>query len=240
MTASTDAGVGPAFVWMYVFTLSKFVELFDTAFMIVRRKPVSFLHWYHHTSVLAYTWFAVVVGFCPGWYFATINSGVHTIMYFYYYRSACGVRLTYDRLITTCQLAQMVLGVCITGWWAVMHYLLQDGAQRCPCEEAGSAMASALFMYGSYFLLFPQLLPAAVSGRSEGSTEAGVREGGMSGTTGRGRRDWATATSHAVRFEWRDIVLQDCTPACVRCRETIRYCRRVTVCDGVKGAERRM
>ena len=145
---------GPAFVWMYVFTLSKYIELFDTAFMIVRRKPVSFLHWYHHTSVLAYTWFAVVVGFCPGWYFATINSGVHTIMYFYYYRSACGVRLTYDRLITTCQLTQMVLGVCITGWWAVMHYLPQDGAERCPCEQAGSAMASALFMYGSYFLLF--------------------------------------------------------------------------------------
>ena len=48
---------GPAFVWMYVFTLSKYVELFDTAFMIVRRKPVSFLHWYHHTSVLAYTWY---------------------------------------------------------------------------------------------------------------------------------------------------------------------------------------
>ena len=81
---------GPAFVWMYVFTLSKYVELFDTAFMVLRRKPVSFLHWYHHTSVLAYTWFAVVVGFCPGWYFATINSAVHTIMYFYYYRSACG------------------------------------------------------------------------------------------------------------------------------------------------------
>ena len=145
---------GPAFVWMYVFTLSKFVELFDTAFMIVRRRPVSFLHWYHHTSVLAYTWFAVVVGFCPGWYFATINSAVHTIMYFYYYRSACGVRLTYDRLITTCQLAQMVLGVLITGWWAVEHYLLAGGAERCPCEQAGRAMASALFMYGSYFLLF--------------------------------------------------------------------------------------
>ena len=145
---------GPAFVWMYVFTISKYVELFDTAFMVVRRKPVSFLHWYHHTSVLAYTWFAVVVGFCPGWYFATINSAVHTIMYFYYYRSACGVRLTYDRLVTTCQLTQMVLGVLITTAWAVMHYLVEDGEQRCPCEMAGGAMASALFMYGSYFLLF--------------------------------------------------------------------------------------
>ena len=96
----------------------------------------------------------MVVGFCPGWYFATINSGVHTIMYFYYYRSACGVRLTYDRLVTTCQLTQMVLGVLITAAWAVMHYAVEGGEERCPCEMAGSAMASALFMYGSYFLLF--------------------------------------------------------------------------------------
>ena len=145
---------GPAFMWMYVFTLSKYVELFDTAFMVLRRRPVSFLHWYHHTSVLAYTWFAVVVGFCPGWYFATINSGVHTIMYFYYYRSACGVRLSYDRLITSCQLGQMVCGVLITTAWAALHYLVPGGEERCPCEQAGSAMASALFMYGSYFLLF--------------------------------------------------------------------------------------
>jgi len=145
---------GPAFVWMYIFTLSKYIELFDTAFMVIRRKPVSFLHWYHHTSVLAYTWFAVVVGFCPGWYFATINSAVHTIMYFYYYRSACGVRLSYDRLITTLQLSQMILGVCITAIWAFVHYVLENGKNRCPCDHADYAMLSAFFMYGSYFLLF--------------------------------------------------------------------------------------
>lgn len=145
---------GPAFVWMYVFTLSKFVELFDTFFLVIRGKPVSFLHWYHHTSVLAYTWFAVVVGFCPGWFFATINSGVHTIMYFYYYRSACGVRLTYDRLITTCQIAQMVIGVAVTCTWAIIHYVMKNGSEICPCDHSASAMASALFMYGSYFMLF--------------------------------------------------------------------------------------
>jgi len=145
---------GPAFVWMYIFTLSKFVELIDTAFMIIRKKPVSFLHWYHHTSVLAYTWFAVVVGFCPGWFFATINSAVHTSMYFYYYRSACGVRLTYDRLITTMQLTQMILGVIITSLWAIIHYCFPNGENRCPCSYSTSAMISALFMYGSYFCLF--------------------------------------------------------------------------------------
>jgi hypothetical protein len=144
---------GPSFLWMWVFTMSKYIELFDTAFMVIRRRPVSLLHWYHHMSVLAYTWFAVVVGFTPGWYFATINSGVHTIMYFYYYRSACGVRLTYDRLITTLQLTQMVVGVAVTGFWAYFHYSA-NGATACPCAHGDVAMASAIVIYGSYFLLF--------------------------------------------------------------------------------------
>jgi elongation of very long chain fatty acids protein 6 len=145
---------GPPFFWMYLFTLSKYIELFDTAFMVLRRKPVSFLHWYHHTSVLAYTWFAVVVGFCPGWYFATINSGVHTIMYFYFYRAACGVRLTYDKLVTTLQLSQMVLGVAITAVWAILHYGVKGGEKDCPCEKAEYAMLAAFIIYGSYFALF--------------------------------------------------------------------------------------
>lgn len=145
---------GAPMLWMYVFAYSKYLELIDTAFLIIRRKEVSFLHWYHHFTVLAYTWFAVVVGFCPGWYFSSVNSAVHTIMYFYYYRSACGVRLTYDKVITTMQLAQMVFGVLVTSTWAVLHYVVKDGHITCPCEHAGSAMLLALAIYGSYFGLF--------------------------------------------------------------------------------------
>jgi hypothetical protein len=145
---------GPAWFWMYLFAMSKYAELFDTAFLVLRRKPVSFLHWYHHTSVLAYTWFAVVVGFCPGWMFAIINSGVHTIMYWYYARAASGVRLTYDKLVTTIQLSQMVIGFAVTSTWAILHYVSDNGVTECPCNHAEWAMLSALLIYGSYFALF--------------------------------------------------------------------------------------
>merc|ERR1711879_242919 len=36
--------------WIYVFDLSKFAELFDTLFLILRGKRVAFLHWFHHAT----------------------------------------------------------------------------------------------------------------------------------------------------------------------------------------------
>ena len=89
-----------------------------------------------------------------GWYFAIINSGVHTIMYFYFYRAACGVRLTYDKLVTTVQLSQMIAGVFITALWAILHYIIKNGKYNCPCKLAEYAMVAAFIIYGSYFLLF--------------------------------------------------------------------------------------
>lgn len=41
--------------WSFLFAVSKVIELGDTLFIVLRKKPLIFLHYYHHVAVLVYT-----------------------------------------------------------------------------------------------------------------------------------------------------------------------------------------
>lgn len=44
--------------YAYAFVLSKVPELGDTIFIVLRKQPLIFLHWYHHITVLLYSWYS--------------------------------------------------------------------------------------------------------------------------------------------------------------------------------------
>ncbi|GMR46196.1 hypothetical protein PMAYCL1PPCAC_16391, partial [Pristionchus mayeri] len=46
----------PAALWGLCFAVSKIIQLGDTMFIVLRKKPLTFLHWYHHSIVLVYVW----------------------------------------------------------------------------------------------------------------------------------------------------------------------------------------
>lgn len=84
--ANTPAGIAKArAVWLFL--LSRILDLVDTVFFVLRKKEsqVTFLHVYHHTAVVFFSWLGVK--FVPGGhgvFFGTINSLIHVIMYSYY------------------------------------------------------------------------------------------------------------------------------------------------------------
>ncbi|XP_028398582.1 elongation of very long chain fatty acids protein 4-like [Dendronephthya gigantea] len=95
----------------WLFLISKIVEFLDTVFLIVSKKPVSFLHIYHHNSVCLLWW--IIVKWHPGgttYFGAVLNCFVHAVMYFYYLLSALGPRfkkyLWWKRYLTSLQLLQ--------------------------------------------------------------------------------------------------------------------------------------
>lgn len=73
--------------WLWVHYHNKFIEFFDTAFMVARKstRQISFLHVYHHV-LLVWAWL-IVMRNAPGgdaYFGATMNSAVHVVMYTYY------------------------------------------------------------------------------------------------------------------------------------------------------------
>jgi len=144
-----------------LFAISKYFELVDTLFLIIRKRPVSFLHWYHHTTVLAYTWYAVVCAVSTGNIFGSINAGVHTIMYYYYFLTSIGQRPKWGSWVTRLQLGQMVVGLVVAALWSYYHIL--NPATCCLIKAKGIPsndevfLISSLLLYGTYFILFLRL-----------------------------------------------------------------------------------
>ncbi len=67
--------------WGWLFVMSKTPELGDSLFLVLRKRPLIFMHWYHHALTFLYgqVTYAEEQAWCR-WSLA-MNLIVHTIMY---------------------------------------------------------------------------------------------------------------------------------------------------------------
>ncbi|CAG0880310.1 unnamed protein product [Darwinula stevensoni] len=136
--------------WGILFAISKVIELGDTAFIVLRKQRLLFLHWYHHITVLLYAWFSCAQGIPTARYFATLNYTVHALMYPYYLARAAKIRVPrrVAMFITLFQLTQMIFGVYAN---AYSYFAKKAGLH---CETPWENIYVSALMYLSYFLLF--------------------------------------------------------------------------------------
>ena len=149
----TDAYLTPfKSFWGMLFSVSKVLELVDTAFLVLRKRPVIFLHYYHHATVLVYVWWCHAYPPALSHWAACMNYTVHTIMYTYYALTATGLRLPSigTQLITSLQLLQMFLGLIFsfTAIWELV--------QGRECMYTWTQLYVTGLLYGSYAFLFGQ------------------------------------------------------------------------------------
>lgn len=103
------------FVWVHY--MSKFLDYFDTVFIILRGKEkqqLSFLHVYHHASI-GMIWGALLYmghGNGTAGFGALINSVIHCIMYSHYLWTSFGFNNPFKKMITQAQLIQFAMCIC--------------------------------------------------------------------------------------------------------------------------------
>jgi len=145
----------PAMLALSLFCLSKIPELLDTVFLILKRKQVRLLQWYHHAATLLFCWLALATEYSPGIWFAITNYFVHSIMYMYFclmtFKFMQPLLKVIAPFITIIQIAQMFWGLIVNAI-AVGSYF--SGSS---CQIKAVTVYPCVIMFASYAWLFTKL-----------------------------------------------------------------------------------
>lgn len=136
----------------YINSAFKFWEFTDTFLLLVRKKPVAFLHSYHHAATLVLTYVQLVEHSTAQWVPIVLNLWVHVFMYYYYAMSALGVRVWWKKHLTTLQIAQFVIDIVVIGYaYAVF---IGGGFSEDACYGTSKAAVVGGVILASYLVLF--------------------------------------------------------------------------------------
>lgn len=145
----------PMAFYIVVFIFSKYAEYLDTFFLILHKKPLLTLHWWHHFSVSAYCVYGGMSGLSLGIFCGVMNYVVHGYMYTYYTFSSFGYRPSkWAMSITVMQITQMVIGLLLSAAAVYAKYTKPGCVWQNSSAKGMNMLAMSMFIYGSYFLLF--------------------------------------------------------------------------------------
>eukprot|EP00388_Colpodella_angusta_P025438 GDKK01002661.1.p1 GENE.GDKK01002661.1~~GDKK01002661.1.p1 ORF type:complete len:314 (+),score=46.87 GDKK01002661.1:60-1001(+) len=145
---------------LWVFYISKLLEYTDTYIMVLKHnyRQVSFLHLYHHTSIVVVVYSYLIIA--PGgdsYWCSMVNSGVHVVMYLYYllnllFREGPVKRfLQANKLIITFgQLTQFVLNLV-----QALFIIFVASPRRFPASimwEQVIYMATMIVLFGNFLV----------------------------------------------------------------------------------------
>mmetsp|Transcript_3698 Transcript_3698/g.6635 ORF Transcript_3698/g.6635 Transcript_3698/m.6635 type:complete len:268 (+) Transcript_3698:197-1000(+) len=150
-------------IWMYVFYLSKYYELLDTVIMVLKKRPLNFLHVYHHCIVMPLFFVYMETDMVIHWILVVANSFVHCWMYYYYAMTCLGKTVSFKKYITMMQIVQFIIDLTAT-WPYPAFYFSQGG-----CSGSLRAWVFGQLVGFSFFKLFSDFYRKSYKPKSEPS-----------------------------------------------------------------------
>jgi len=150
---------GRLIFYYFINYIFKYIELADTFFLLLRGKPVTFLHGYHHAATLALAFSQLLSQTCIQWIVIMINLAIHVFMYAYYACTELHIRFAYKEWLTKAQVIQFLIDVIVCVYTCILRFIWtfwphsKFGAK---CHGTWSGSFTGLVILTSYFVLFLQ------------------------------------------------------------------------------------
>ncbi|KAG1733733.1 GNS1/SUR4 membrane protein [Suillus lakei] len=142
----------------------KYVEFLDTVFLALRKRPLAFLHVFHHATVTVLCHISLAYEVTGSWTIISVNLMVHVTMYYYYFATVGGAKFWWKKHLTIIQILQFVLDLGFITFFGYHHFTTENMVYLprmgdCPALIAGEhdsrlLAACTVLILGSYLFLF--------------------------------------------------------------------------------------
>jgi len=141
----------------YINYVFKFYELLDTVFLLLGKKKLEFIQWYHHAATLWLTYTQIAGRSTVQWIPITLNLTVHVLMYYYFFMTALGRQVWWKKYLTAFQIVQFFIDLIFCYYCGSVLFLsvyYPDLFPGVTCNASFGAAVVGTYILTSYFFLF--------------------------------------------------------------------------------------